>query len=162
MLYELKVKIGKKEFLIRDEASSQKDLMTKLAFWTSLPEAGPSGNDNLKVSHRTPKGYEYISIVDEEAGQELTLGFYKEREGELFVKDWKPVYGADSAEGLGSDYEEESSGLGSQVEEQEEEVPAPPKPSKKNAKPASKTSPAPSVDNGAMASVLSKYGLGSN
>ena len=45
----------------------------------------------MVLSHRTPKNFEYFSIIDKEAGKEFSFGTSKDS-GELFCKGWKDAY----------------------------------------------------------------------
>ena len=91
MKFRTKIVIGNQEIEIEDEAVNNKDLLKKVSFFSNLPKEGPTGNKNLIISHRTPKNYEYFSIIDEEAKKEFKFGT-KQDSGELFPKGWEDLY----------------------------------------------------------------------
>ena len=93
MKFKFKFTIGLNEIEIEGEAKDNKDLFRQVAFYNELPKIGPTGNTNLVLSHRQPKGFEYFSIIDKDAKQEFAFGSSKES-GELFCKGWKPAYDA--------------------------------------------------------------------
>lgn len=102
MRFTFTVKIGETEFEISDDAANPAEMFQKVAFWQSLPTEGPNGETDLKLSYRTPQGYEYYSIISEQADQEFKLGQKMGEEGQLFPKRWEPL-----VHGNGHDYEGE-------------------------------------------------------
>ncbi len=66
---------------------------------------GKCGEGNLKLSHRSPQGYDYHSIACQDCGYELKFGQVKET-GRLFNKGWEPKYEDDG----GSDQSQNSEG----------------------------------------------------
>ena len=91
MKFEFDLILGNKTIKIIDEAKTNKDMLKKLAFFSQLPETGPTGNKDLEIQYRTPKGFEYINIVDKEAKKQFSFGTVKET-GELFGKGWTDLY----------------------------------------------------------------------
>ena len=91
MKFKFKIDIAGVEVEIESEAESNKDVLRKVAFYSELPKEGPTGNKTLILSHRQPKGFEYFSIIDKEAGKEFAFGTSKDS-GELFCKGWKDAY----------------------------------------------------------------------
>ena len=156
MKFKFKVSIANVEVEIESEGKSNKDVLRQVAFYSELPKVGPTGNKNLILSHRTPKSFEYFSIVDKEAGKEFAFGTSKDS-GELFCKGWKDAYvenrvDRDSEPDLVRNSkaiheakevikEEEFVGLKASVERDLEKT-------------------KPSVNKSAMNDVLAKYGLG--
>lgn len=95
---QFEVKLGTKKFVINQPISSNIDFFKTLAFYSSLPETGPNGETDLVLQVRyTKEGYMYLSVVSKQAGQELVIGQSQQRPGECFVKDWQPLYNAESA-----------------------------------------------------------------
>ena len=91
MKFKFKFQIGATEVEIESEANDNKEMFRKIAFYSELPKEGPTGNKDLVLSHRTPKNFEYFSIIDKEAGKEFAFGTSKDS-GELFCKGWKDAY----------------------------------------------------------------------
>ena len=91
MKFKFKIIIANVEVEIESEGKSNKDVLRQVAFYSELPKVGPTGNKNLVLSHRTPKNFEYFSIIDKEAGKEFSFGTSKDS-GELFCKGWKDAY----------------------------------------------------------------------
>ena len=156
MKFKFKFQIGATEIEIESEANDNKEMFRKIAFYSELPKEGPTGNKNLVLSHRTPKNFEYFSIIDKDAGKEFAFGTSKDS-GELFCKGWKDAYvenrvDRDSEPDLVRNSkakheakevikEEEFVGLKASVERDLEKT-------------------KPSVNKSAMNDVLAKYGLG--
>ena len=156
MKFKFKVNIANVEVEIESEGKSNKDVLRQVAFYSELPKEGPTGNKNLTLSHRTPKNFEYFSIIDKEAGKEFSFGTSKDS-GELFCKGWKDAYvenrvDRDSEPDLVRNSkakheakevikEEEFVGLKASVERDLEKT-------------------KPNVNKSAMNDVLAKYGLG--
>ena len=91
MKFKFKFNIGHNEIEIEDDVKDNKELLKKLAFYSELPSEGPTGNKDLLISHRTPKNYEYFSIIDIKAEKEFRFGS-KQDTGELFAKGWSDAY----------------------------------------------------------------------
>ena len=91
MKFKFKFNIGNTEVEIESEANDNKEMFRKIAFYSELPKEGPTGNKELVLSHRTPKNFEYFSIIDKAAGKEFAFGTSKDS-GELFCKGWKDAY----------------------------------------------------------------------
>ena len=91
MKFKFKVNIADVEVEIESEAKNNKEILRQVAFYSELPKEGPTGNKDLVLSHRTPKGFEYFSIIDKDAGKEFAFGTSKDS-GELFCKGWKDAY----------------------------------------------------------------------
>lgn len=89
------LRIGEDTITIIDDVKNHSDFFKKLSFYQSLPKVGPNGETDLKLVYRNPKGYEYYSIVSEKAGMELKFGQLTDPKGDLFIKDWEPVYQGD-------------------------------------------------------------------
>lgn len=98
MLFELKIIVGTQEVTIREETENHAKFFEKIAFFSSLPKTGPTGSKNLRFSHRrTKEGYDYYSIIDDDAKQELKFGQSKDAPGTLFTKGWEPAYTPDDS-----------------------------------------------------------------
>lgn len=91
MNFELKILVGEQEITIKEDAEDHMDFFSKISFFSTLPKVGPNGGKKLKFVHRTPKGFDYYSIVDEETNMELKFGISKENPGCLFTKNWEPI-----------------------------------------------------------------------
>lgn len=94
-------KIGTQVFEFECDATSQKEFIQSVSFYSSLPEVGPNGEDDLVLRHRPTKKGAYYSIVSEKAKQEFMLGQYLEPKGkdELFCKGWQPLWNPEAEEG---------------------------------------------------------------
>lgn len=93
MQAEYRLKIGQDEFLLKFDVANVLDFFEKVSFYSNLPKTGPNGETDLKISHRTTKqGYNYYSLVSEQAGQEFRFGQPKEDPKSLFPKGWAPIY----------------------------------------------------------------------
>lgn len=98
MKFKFEVRLGDRVIEIEDEAASAHDVWRKIAFWDSLPSAGPNGEADLRFSHRTPQGYEFFALECRSAGQEFKFG-QKKDDKQLFPKGWEPIqHGADDHE----------------------------------------------------------------
>jgi hypothetical protein len=91
MKFEFDLRVGDRVIRITDEAETQTEFFQKMAFWDTIPNAGPNGEAELKFTYRTPKGYEYYSIACPDAGVEFKFGEFKEKKKCLFPKTWEPI-----------------------------------------------------------------------
>jgi hypothetical protein len=101
MKFEFDLRVGDRVIRIIDEANSQTEFFQKMAFWDTVPKAGPNGEAELQFTFRTPQGYEYYSIACPDAGKEFKFGQPKgeQKRGQLFPKTWEPIlHGADHHE----------------------------------------------------------------
>ncbi len=93
MQFQFKLKIGQTEFTFGETATTQTEFFKKVSFYTSLPQVGPNGEDDLVVVFRTTKeGHEYYSLISDKAGMEYKFGQSQKAPGELFGKGWEPKY----------------------------------------------------------------------
>lgn len=93
MQVEYRLKLGQEEFILKVDVANAIEFFEKLSFYSSLPKVGPAGETDLKITHRTtPQGYNYYSIVSEQAGQEFKFGQPKEDPKVLFPKGWSPLF----------------------------------------------------------------------
>lgn len=95
MKFSVPIKFGSRVITIEDEAEDLRDMFRKMDMYDSLPDAGPSGEDDLKFCHRVVKNSKgqpctYYSIVCESAGQEFKFGILADGSG-LFPKGWEPI-----------------------------------------------------------------------
>lgn len=133
MQFEFKLKIGKTEFVFKEDAATPKEFFEKASFYTELPTVGPNGEDDLELSFRTTqKGYTYYSIVSKSAGKEYAFGQSADNEG-LFPKGWKDLFIAQTEDGEEEEAPKKSNkvkkGLGSTKKAKaktEDEIPTPP------------------------------------
>jgi len=116
MQVEYKFKIGADEFTIRADVSNHTEFFQAMGFYANLPKTGPNGENDLKLTYRKVREYEYYSIVSQEAGQEYALGQYKGDSGNLFEKDWQPLY---KKPGEGEDEESDEKTSGSRFSKSE-------------------------------------------
>ena len=92
MQFSFKKVIGETEFTIIETADNTKELIKKVAFFSSLPSVGPGGETDLVLTHRTTKeGHEYYSIVSQKAKKEFNLGQNKDMIS-LFAKGWDDLF----------------------------------------------------------------------
>lgn len=98
MNIQRKLVVGKNEYTISFDAEDASDFVKIASFLDSLPTQGPNGETDLVFSYRTPKNYEYYSIVSLAAGMEFKFGQHKERPGSLFAKGWEPLYQGEEQE----------------------------------------------------------------
>lgn len=89
MKYRRKIKVGETEIEIENEVSSIKEFWKEMAFWDTLPQAGPNGEGVLQFSYRTPKGNEYFSLLAPEAKMEFMYGMLKKDSEVLYPKEWR-------------------------------------------------------------------------
>ncbi len=83
------IRAGSAEIRLEGESDSLRAFWAEMAFWDSLPQAGPGGEDDLQFSYRTPKGNEYFSILCPSAKEEFKFGVLKANPQQLFPKDWE-------------------------------------------------------------------------
>lgn len=57
-------------------------------------KCGNCGSPDLRLAHKTPKGYEYFSVQCQSCRHELKFGQAKES-GKLFPKAWEPPFSGD-------------------------------------------------------------------
>lgn len=112
MKIERKLIIGKNEYTVTVEADKAIDFFKQMSFFDSLPQTGPNGETDLVLSYRTPKNYEYYSIVSQQAKMEFKFGQHKDRPGSLFAKGWEPLYQEDGAEANEETQNQAHTGIG--------------------------------------------------
>lgn len=88
------IRSGNNEIRLEGESSTLRAFWEEMAFWDSLPQAGPNGEVDLKFSYRSPKGNDYYAIECPDAGQEFKFGILQVRHSEsypqqLFPKNWE-------------------------------------------------------------------------
>lgn len=100
MQVQFKLKIGQNEFILTESVENHSEFFQKLHFYSTLPQVGPNGEDDLVLTFRVAQGqYEYYSIVSKKAGQEYKFGQSKKNDGTLFGKGWEPLYQSNGANG---------------------------------------------------------------
>lgn len=93
MQVEYRLKLGQEEFLLKVDVNNVLEFFEKLSFYSNIPKVGPNGETDLKISHRTTtQGYNYYSLVSEQAGMEYRFGQPKEDPKILFPKGWQPIF----------------------------------------------------------------------
>lgn len=98
MEIQFKLNIGGMEITITEQAENQAEFVEKVAFFSTLPNKGPNGEDDLKLVHRvTSKGHNYYSIISEQAQKEYKLGQSQREPGKLFGKGWEDLYNPENA-----------------------------------------------------------------
>ena len=103
MQVSFKKTIGNSDFVINLDAQNDKEVFERVNFWSSLPEKGPNGEEDLILSVRKVKTQEgktakYYSILCPSAKQEYTIG--QNAEGDtLFGKRWEDQYNANGDQG---------------------------------------------------------------
>jgi len=170
MQFQFKLTIGRTEFTFTETAETHKEFFEKAHFYTTLPRVGPNGEDDLELRFRETKdGYTYYSLVSPSAKQEMTFGQSKQSPGELFSKDWAPLFGSDRANSESSQDEEQEerparrqesrrtpSNPPAKQETKREAAPTPP--------PAKKQAPAQAQDESNVddigADLLAQFGIG--
>src|SRR5262245_12974730 len=96
MKFEVDLRVGDRVIRITDDAATPAEFFQKMAFYDTIPPAGPNGEADLKFMYRTPQGYEYYTIESESAGEEFKFGQLKEAKGVIpkgspFPKSWEPL-----------------------------------------------------------------------
>lgn len=94
---EYRLKLGQDEFIIRGDYKNAKEFFNSMSFFSSLPKTAPGGATDLKLVVRETKKGTYYSLVSEQEKMEFTLGQHKEGDT-LYAKEWKPLFGAGSAQ----------------------------------------------------------------
>ena len=128
MKYAFDLKIGDRVVRIEEEVAGEHEFWQRMAFWDSLPQAGPGGEADLRFSYRTPKGYEYYALECRSAGQQFDFGQMNRTTKDLFPKGWSRIH-----HGLREEHEEWAG--------QEEPPPPPPAPPVRAPEPASAAIP---------------------
>jgi hypothetical protein len=92
------VNIGKTAITV--EAEGQKELFKEVGFFSELPcKCGSCKSENITLSHRKIKNFDFYSVVCMDCKHEFALGQKKE-DGSLFPKgEWKPPYTRDGGSG---------------------------------------------------------------
>lgn len=125
--------IGRNQFTFTGSAETHAAFFDAVTFFSSLPEVGPNGEEDLQVcARRTQAGDVYYSIVCPSAGVEYKYGQKKEPKGELFHRQedgWTKLWTPDGssskkeektpepAEGGGGEEKKESSSSSSDSSE---------------------------------------------
>src|SRR5215468_8992366 len=91
MKFEFDLRVGDRVIRIMDEAETQTEFFQKMAFWDTIPKAGPNGEAELHFTYRTPQGYEYYSIACPDAGLEFKFGQFQKNKNSLFPKTWEQI-----------------------------------------------------------------------
>lgn len=90
---EYKLKLGQDEFVLRADVKNEIEFFQTMSFYSNLPRVGPNGETDLKITHRTTKdGYNYYSIVSQQAGKEFKFGQINDKDAGLFNKGWEDLY----------------------------------------------------------------------
>lgn len=189
MKVQFELSIGENKFILSEDVDTHADFFKKLNFYSSLPKVGPNGETDLtlrfrKAKTKQGKDCEYYSIVSQKAKQEYKFGQSQGVVGGLFPKGWEPLFNS-GAEENGEEEQEQTSiapgtsvGLGvpaSAAAAAPQQAPTAAKPASgfgvpsttaaKAPAPATQTSAAPPVSNGAAQvanqakNVLSKFGI---
>jgi hypothetical protein len=91
MKIKFSVKVGDRTIQIEDDVANVAEAWRLVAFWDSLPQAGPAGQGDLKFSYRTPQECEYFAIACPSSGQEFKFGQFRKDKDKLFPKHWAPI-----------------------------------------------------------------------
>lgn len=91
MKFTFDLKIGDRTIRIEEEVAGEHQFWQRMAFWDSLPAAGPNGEADLRFSYRTPKGYEYYALECRPAGQQFDFGQMNKPTKDLFPKSWSQI-----------------------------------------------------------------------
>lgn len=118
MTFNFKITIGGTEFTIQEQCETHAQFFEKVSFFSQLPTKGPNGEDDLCLVHRTTKeGYNYYSIVSQQAKKEFKFGQVNNKPGELFPKGWEDLYeGNGQAQQVGNGAVQQG-GLGTPVQQ---------------------------------------------
>lgn len=93
MKFSFKKKIGDTEFVFEETAEDMIEFFKKASVISGLPSKGPNGETDLVVTHRTTKeGHVYLSIVSKQASKEFQVGQSLKKKGEIFPKEWEPLF----------------------------------------------------------------------
>lgn len=108
--------IGKQKFTFVVNAATHKEFFEQVSFYSSLPETGPNGEDDLEIVFRTTKqGHTYYSIICASAKKEYKFGQSQQKPGELFGKGWEDAYDPATAQNGQSQAVNTGAGLGAPV-----------------------------------------------
>lgn len=91
MRFKFDLRVGDRVIQIEEEVASEHQFFQRMAFWDSIPAAGPNGEADLRFSYRTPKGFEYYAIECRSAGEQFDFGQLKKETKDLFPKSWTPI-----------------------------------------------------------------------
>lgn len=91
MKFSFDLHIGDRVIRIEEEVADEHVFFQRMAFWDSLPTAGPNGEADLRFSYRTPKGYEYYAIECRSAGEQFDFGQLNKPSKDLFPKTWSRI-----------------------------------------------------------------------
>jgi len=97
MKFKLDVWIGETKVWFEDDAKSVQEFMAKASQYTDFPKVCKnSKKSHLKTQHRSPKGFDYYSVVCTDCDWEFKYGQLKDGGG-LFVKGWEAPHVGESA-----------------------------------------------------------------
>lgn len=91
MKFSFDLRIGDRVIHIEEEVAGEHQFFQRMAFWDSIPAAGPNGEADLRFSYRTPKGFEYYAIECRSAGEQFDFGQLKKETKDLFPKSWTQI-----------------------------------------------------------------------
>lgn len=91
MKFSFDLRIGDRSIRIEEEAADEHEFWRRMAFWDSLPAAGPNGEADLRFSYRTPKGFEYYTLECRSAGMQFDFGQMNKPTKDLFPKSWSQI-----------------------------------------------------------------------
>lgn len=91
MKFSFDLQLGNRSIRIEEEVAGEHQFFQRMAFWDSLPASGPSGEDDLRFSYRTPKGFEYYAIECRSAGMQFDFGQMNKQSKDLFPKSWSRI-----------------------------------------------------------------------
>lgn len=118
--------IGKQKFTFVLNAATHKEFFEQASFYSSLPEKGPNGEEDLQITFRTTKqGHTYYSIICPSAKKEYKFGQSQQKPGELFGKGWEDLYDPTTAQNGTSQEVNTAGGLGAPAQAQAVPTPAP-------------------------------------
>lgn len=91
MKFQFDLRLGDRVIRIEEEVDGPHQFWQRMAFWDSIPQAGPGGEADLRFSYRTPKGYEYYALESRSAGQQFDFGQMNRPTKDLFPKSWSRI-----------------------------------------------------------------------
>ena len=91
MKFSFDLMVGDRVIRIEEEVAGEHQFFQRMAFWDSIPVAGPGGEADLQFSYRTPKGFEYYAIECRSSGKQFDFGQLNKPSKDLFPKNWTPI-----------------------------------------------------------------------
>jgi hypothetical protein len=101
MKVQIKRLVGKTELFFEVDVKEKMEFFRSVSFIDLLPsKCGNCGSDNLAITYRAPKGYEYAQVRCVDCKHELKF-HQKKEEDEMYLVEsegWQPPYQGDSAQ----------------------------------------------------------------